>query len=67
MPDEYLLRLEASGEVTPAQPDEDGAARAYAQALNTPPSTEAAQYMRDRLAARSRHKATPEPGTEEEQ
>lgn len=22
MPDEYVLRLEASGEVTPAQPDE---------------------------------------------
>lgn len=26
MPDEYLLRLEASGEVTPAQPDTDAAA-----------------------------------------
>ena len=23
MPDEYVLRLEASGEVTPAQPDPD--------------------------------------------
>jgi hypothetical protein len=23
MPDEYVLRLEASGEVTPAQPDTD--------------------------------------------
>ena len=23
MPDEYVLRLEASGEVTPAQPDAD--------------------------------------------
>jgi hypothetical protein len=25
MPDEYVLRLEASGEVTPAQPDNDAA------------------------------------------
>ena len=66
MPDEYLLRLEASGEVTPAQSDEDRAAQAYARALNTPPSTEAALYIRDRLAARSRREDTTRPETEEE-
>ncbi|WP_369211325.1 hypothetical protein [Streptomyces flavofungini] len=51
MPDEYVLTVEASGEVTPAEVQ---AATGYARALGTPPSAEAAAYMRGRLANRAR-------------
>ncbi|MEU5772703.1 hypothetical protein ABZ819_05280 [Streptomyces venezuelae] len=67
VPDEYVLRIEASGEVTPAPPKEVHAAEAYTRAFNTPPSAEAAAYMRDRLAARthSEDATEPEPDPEE--
>lgn len=60
MSDEYMLRLEASGEVTPAKPDELRAAQAYARAFNTPPSAGAATYIRDRLAVQRNETTEPE-------